>query len=101
MAVDAQVALSWLMTDPCKIKTKNQFVKNRLKDIKVMVKEIKDEFNLNILFKYINTKDNPADLLTRGVTRDARCPNKAGNSGFLIIAKNGRPGFLYSSHQEL
>ena len=68
MAVDAQVVLSWLMTDPCRIKTKNQFAKNRLKDIKVMVKEIKDKYNLNILFKYINTKENPADLLTRGVT---------------------------------
>ena len=67
MAVDAQVVLSWLMTDPCKIKTKNQFAKNRLKDIKVMIAEIKDKHNLDILFKYINTKDNPADLLTRGV----------------------------------
>ena len=67
MVVDAQVVLSWLMTDPCKIKTKNQFAKNRLKDIKVMIAEIKDKHNLDISFKYINTKDNPADLLTRGV----------------------------------
>ena len=63
MAVDAQVVLSWLMTDPCRIKTKNQFAKNRLKDIKVMVSEIKDKHNLDIRFKYINSKDNPADLL--------------------------------------
>ena len=68
MAVDAQVVLSWLMTDPCRIKTKNQFAKNRLKDIQLMIREIKDKYKLDILFKYINTKDNPADLLTRGVT---------------------------------
>ena len=37
IAVDAQVVLSWLMSQ--QIKTKNQFAKNRLKDISMMTQE--------------------------------------------------------------
>ena len=74
------------MTNPCKIKTKNQLAKNRLKDIQVMIKEIKDKYNLDILFKYVHIKDNPADMLTRGMTLDKFNANKEkwlhGPSGF-------------------
>ena len=39
ISVDAQVVLSWLLSD--NIKTKNQFVRNRLNDIKQMIEELK------------------------------------------------------------
>ena len=70
ISVDAQIVLSWLMTDPCKIKTKNLFAKNRLKDILLMSQDIKNQYGLDIQFKYIPTKENPADMLTRGLTRE-------------------------------
>ena len=65
IAVDAQVVLSWLMSQ--QIKTKNQFAKNRLKDISMMTQELKVKYNLNIFFKYVPRDQNPADLLTRGL----------------------------------
>ena len=66
IAVDAQVVLSWLMSQ--QIKTKNQFAKNRLKDISMMTQELKVKYNLDIVFKYVPTDQNPADLLTRGLS---------------------------------
>ena len=64
--VDAQVVLSWLLTD--NIKTKNQFVKNRLKEIHQMIRELKEEKSLSVKFRYIYADQKPADLLTRGIT---------------------------------
>ena len=58
--------LSWLLSD--NIKTKNQFVRNRLKDIKEMIEELKKNASLSVKLKYVPTDQNPADLLTRGVT---------------------------------
>ena len=66
IALDAQVVLSWLLADV--IKTKNMFARNRIRDIHKFVKEIVDQFNVNIFFKYVPTKENPADLLTRGLS---------------------------------
>ena len=31
--VDAQIVLNWMLTDLNKIKTKNQYLKNRIKDV--------------------------------------------------------------------
>ena len=66
ISVDAQVVLSWLLSD--NIKTKNQFVKNRLKDIRQMIRKLKEEKSLSVKFRYVHTDQNPADLLTRGIT---------------------------------
>ena len=66
IAVDAQVVLSWLLTDV--VKTKNQLACNRIKDIHRMLKELKDKFKIPISFRYIPTAENPADLLTRGLS---------------------------------
>ena len=66
ISMDAQVVLSWLLSD--NIKTKNQFVRNRLKDIKQMIEELKKNTSLSVKFKYVPTDQNPTDLLTRGVT---------------------------------
>ena len=55
IAVDAQVVLSWLMSQ--QIKTKNQFAKNRLKDISMMTQELK--YNLDIVFRYVPNRSKP------------------------------------------
>lgn len=64
--VDAQVVLSWLLTGV--IKTKNQFANNRLKDINVMIENIKSSLDCSLSFKYVPTQENPADFLTRGLS---------------------------------
>ena len=66
IAVDAQVVLSWLMSQ--QIKTKNQLAKNRLKDTSMMTQALKVKYNLDIVFKYVPIDQNPADLLTRGLS---------------------------------
>ena len=66
ISVDAQVVLSWILSD--KIKTKNQFVKNRLKDIHHMIRKQKEEKSLSIKFRYVHSDQNPVDLLIRGIT---------------------------------
>ena len=66
IAVDAQVALSWLMSQ--QIITKNQFAKNRLKDISMMKTISKLYLTFNSCVKYVPTDQNPADLLTRGLS---------------------------------
>ena len=69
VAVDAQIVLSWILSDV--VKNKKPFVSNRIKDIKKMQKDILSEFNVDVHFKYVPTADNPADLLTRGLSLDA------------------------------
>ena len=66
IAVDAQIVLSWILSGT--VRSKNVFAKNRLKDILFMTDEIKKKFSCDICFKYVPTDQNPADLLTRGVT---------------------------------
>ena len=66
VGVDAQVVLSWILSDT--VKTKKPFTANRIKDIKKMKNDILNEFNIDIQFKYVPTADNPADLLTRGLS---------------------------------
>ena len=66
VAVDAQVVLSWLLSDV--VKTKNQFARNRIRDVHRMKKALFEQFGIPISFKYVSTDQNPADLLTRGLT---------------------------------
>ena len=66
ICVDAQVVLSWLLTE--KVKAKNVFAKNRIKDISVAKKLIYDQSKLNVVYKYVPTNENPADMLTRGLS---------------------------------
>ena len=64
--VDAQVVLSWLLSD--ELKTKSKFVKNRLKEVQCAKVEILDKFKLKTHFNYVNTNENPADMITRGIS---------------------------------
>lgn len=66
VAIDAQIVLSWVLSN--NVKTKNMFVKNRIKDIKVICENIRSVFDIEINFKYVKTNENPADLLTRGLS---------------------------------
>ena len=64
--VDAQVILSWLLTE--NIKAKSLFTRNRLKDIQEMRKQLLKEFTVDIKFRYVPSADKPDDLLTWGIT---------------------------------
>ncbi|CAL4117170.1 unnamed protein product, partial [Meganyctiphanes norvegica] len=66
IAVDAQVVLSWLLSD--NIKTKNLYAQNRVRDIQRMKGELVEKYNIPFHFRYVPTSFNPADLLTRGLS---------------------------------
>jgi hypothetical protein len=52
---DSQIVLSWLAAEPATWKT---FDANRVSEIQVLTK--------NCVWSYVNTKDNPADIISRG-----------------------------------
>ena len=64
ISVDAQVVLSWLLSD--NIKTKNQFVKNRLKDIHQMIRGLKEEKSLSVKFRYLHTDKKNLLIYSQG-----------------------------------
>ena len=45
------------------------FTRNRLKDIQERIEKLHD-LGFYLVFKYVNTSDNPADLITKGITLD-------------------------------
>ena len=53
VATDAQVVLSWLLSQSMAIK--NIFAKNRLKDVLQMNRELESQYGLKPLFKYVVT----------------------------------------------
>ena len=65
--VDAQIVLSWLLTDINKIKNKNIFTQNRIKEINFIKEDVINKFSVNIAFRYVHTSSNPADLCSRGL----------------------------------
>ena len=65
LALDAQVALSWILSP---IKVKNVYSANRIKDVKEMLDDIKIRYSIEVQLKYVPTLDNPGDLLTRGLS---------------------------------
>ena len=69
VAVDAQVVLSWLLSDT--VKTKNQFARNRIRDVHRMKRDLLDQYGVQISFKYVHTDQNPSDLLTRGLSLES------------------------------
>ena len=69
ISVDAQVVISWLLSGINRT-NKNLFARNRLKDITQMINDIKDKYSININFKYVPSSENPADMLSRGLTFD-------------------------------
>jgi len=66
VCIDAQVVLSWVLSE-C-VKSKNICARNRVKDITKLRQEIKTNHNVECKFKYIPTDQNPADMVTRGIS---------------------------------
>ena len=60
---DSQIALSWVLAGESK--NKQLFIKNRIQDIQKMVEKLKSEFDLKPKFRFVNTLDNVADLVSR------------------------------------
>lgn len=66
ISVDAQVVLNWLLTKEPKVKSK--FVRNRVLEADSLKSEITKEYKLPVVYHYVNTEENPADLITRGLS---------------------------------
>ena len=66
VAKDAQVVLSWILSET--IASKNIFVRNRLRDILQMCLDLETEYGIKPTFRYVSTTENPADLITRRLT---------------------------------
>ena len=58
--------LSWLLKD--NIKIENIFAGNRVKDINGIKNQIEKNSDIRIKYKHVHTTDNPADLISRGIT---------------------------------
>lgn len=61
---DAQVALSWILNKAGP--KRNLYACNRIKEIVVILEKLKEK-NFNVNISYVDTQENPADLLTRPV----------------------------------
>lgn len=62
---DAQIVLEWLLVGGSKIN--NKFTKNRIKDAVQMKNDLESENQISISYKYVNTTENVADMITRGL----------------------------------
>ncbi|KAF0306140.1 hypothetical protein FJT64_022280 [Amphibalanus amphitrite] len=62
---DAQVVLEWLHSGT---KTKSRFTINRLKTAQQKKKDLETLLNCEVTFRYVNTLDNVADMVTRGIS---------------------------------
>ncbi|GFV77093.1 uncharacterized protein TNCV_691611 [Trichonephila clavipes] len=70
MWTDSTIALAWIKTEPHKLKT---FVSNRVAEIQALSK--------NYHWKHVSSKNNPADLISRGCNVDELLKNEMWFSG--------------------
>jgi len=66
ICVDSQVVLSWILSG--KVNSKNLFARNRVRDVRQLILDVEETFNLGVKFRYVCSSDNPADMVSRGVT---------------------------------
>ena len=66
ICVDAQVVLNWLLTKETKVKSK--FLKNRVIEADALKTEIAKKFKVPVAYHYVHTGENPADLITKGLS---------------------------------
>ena len=66
ICVDAQVVLNWLLTRETKVKSK--FLRNRVLDASGLKDELEKKYHIPIAYHYVNTEENPADLVTKGLS---------------------------------
>ncbi|GFW88895.1 integrase catalytic domain-containing protein [Trichonephila clavipes] len=70
MWTDSTIALAWIKTEPHKLKT---FVSNRVAEIQALSNDYH--------WKHVSSKDNPADLISRGCNVDELLKNEMWFSG--------------------
>ncbi|GFW38313.1 integrase catalytic domain-containing protein [Trichonephila clavipes] len=70
MWTDSKIALAWIKTEPHKLKT---FVSNRVAEIQALSKDYH--------WKHVSSKNNPADLISRGCKVDELLKNEMWFSG--------------------
>ncbi|GFX68158.1 DUF1758 domain-containing protein [Trichonephila clavipes] len=70
MWTDSTIALAWIKIEPHKLKT---FVSNRVAEIQALSKDYH--------WKHVSSKDNPADLISRGCNVDELLKNEMWFSG--------------------
>ncbi|GFV69548.1 DUF1758 domain-containing protein [Trichonephila clavipes] len=70
MWTDSTIVLAWIKTEPHKLKT---FVSNRVAEIQALSKDYH--------WKHVSSKDNPADLISRGCNVDELLKNEMWFSG--------------------
>ncbi|GFV15338.1 integrase catalytic domain-containing protein [Trichonephila clavipes] len=70
MWTDSTIALAWIKTEPHKLKT---FVSNRVTEIQTLSKDCH--------WKYVSSRNNPADLISRGCNVDELLKNEMWFSG--------------------
>ncbi|GFV04346.1 integrase catalytic domain-containing protein [Trichonephila clavipes] len=70
MWTDSTIALAWIKTEPHKLKT---FVSNRVTEIQALSKDYH--------WKHVSSKNNPADLISRGCNVDELLKNEMWFSG--------------------
>ena len=63
---DSQITIAWLKNGAKN--NKSVFVRNRLQDIRRMTSSLKQDHSLLPEFHFVRSEDNPADLLTRGIS---------------------------------
>ena len=66
ICVDAQVVLNWLLTKETKVKSK--FLRNRVLDASCLKDDLVKRYNIPLAYHYVNTEENPADLVTKGLS---------------------------------
>ena len=62
---DSQISLTWVLSQ--RPQNKQIFIRNRVNDIHTMVKDLRSP-QRDLAFWYVRTDQNPADLLTRGIS---------------------------------
>ncbi|KAK6017720.1 hypothetical protein OSTOST_16755 [Ostertagia ostertagi] len=65
---DSEIVLNWIKSSLRRQGT-GQYVKNRVKEVHSIVKELQG-MNISVQFGYIDTKQNPADIGTRGASAE-------------------------------
>lgn len=63
---DSQITLAWLLYGGKK--NKSIFVRNRIQDIRQMTDSLEKEYSISSTFHYVKSEENPADLITRGIS---------------------------------
>ncbi|XGW22154.1 hypothetical protein V3C99_004829, partial [Haemonchus contortus] len=96
---DSEIALNWLQY-PKHQQGTGKYVSNRIKEIHKIVREI-EGMSINVQIGYVDTKHNPADCATRGLS-SSELMNHSWWKGYTLkeIQNNGYVSKLYTIQEE-